>query len=47
MDHDNALTDMGSDSAEIMERCEMLDAAKASLVTRRLEGVSVPVALAA
>ena len=46
VDHGSALMDMGFNPTEVMERCGVLDAAKASLVTRRLEGVSAPVALA-
>ena len=46
VDHGSALMDMGFTPTEIMERCGVLDAAKASLVTRRLEGVPAPVALA-
>ena len=46
VDHGSALMDVGFGPAEAMERCGVLDAAKASLVTRRLEGVPVPVALA-
>ena len=46
VDHGSALMDMGFTPTEVMERCGVLDAAKASLVTRRLEGVSAPVALA-
>ena len=46
MDHGSALMDMGFGPTEVMERCGVLDAAKASLVTRRLEGVPAPVALA-
>ena len=45
VDHGSALMDVGFGPAEAMERCGVLDAAKASLVTRRLEGVPVPVAL--
>ncbi|WCA41686.1 HNH endonuclease signature motif containing protein [Actinomyces oris] len=46
VDHGSALMDMGFGPVEAMERCGVLDAAKASLVTRRLEGVPAPVALA-
>ena len=46
IDHGSALMDMGFTPTEVMERCGVLDAAKASLVTRRLEGVPAPVALA-
>ena len=46
VDHGSTLMDMGFSPTEAMERCGVLDAAKASLVTRRLEGVSAPVALA-
>ena len=46
VDHGSALMDVGFGPVEAMERCGVLDAAKASLVTRRLEGVPVPVALA-
>ena len=46
VDHGSALMDMGFGPTEVMERCGVLDAAKASLVTRRLEGVPAPVALA-
>ena len=46
VDHGSALMDMGFNPTEVMERCGVLDAAKASLVTRRLEGVPAPVALA-
>ena len=45
VDHGSALMDMGFNPTEVMERCGVLDAAKASLVTRRLEGVPAPVAL--
>ena len=45
VDHGSALMDMGFNPTEAMERCGVLDAAKASLVTRRLEGVPAPVAL--
>ena len=44
VDHGSALMDMGFNPTEVMERCGVLDAAKASLVTRRLEGVPAPVA---
>ena len=46
VDHGSTLMDMGFSPTEAMERCGVLDAAKASLVTRRLEGVPAPVALA-
>ena len=46
VDHGSALMDVGFNPTEVMERCGVLDAAKASLVTRRLEGVPAPVALA-
>ena len=46
VDHGSALMDMGFTPTEVMERCGVLDSAKASLVTRRLEGVPAPVALA-
>ena len=46
IDHGSALMNMGCGPTEVMERCGVLDAAKASLVTRRLEGVPAPVALA-
>nr|WP_256693973.1 HNH endonuclease signature motif containing protein [Actinomyces oris] len=46
VDHGSALMDTGFNPTEVMERCGVLDAAKASLVTRRLEGVLAPVALA-
>ena len=46
IDHGSALMDMGFNPTEVMERCGVLDSAKASLVTRRLEGVPAPVALA-
>ena len=46
IDHGSALMNMGFGPTEAMERCGVLDAAKASLVTRRLEGVPAPVALA-
>ena len=46
VDHGSALMDMGFTPTEVMERCGVLDAAKASLVTGRLEGVPAPVALA-
>ena len=46
VDHGSALMDVGFGPTEVMERCGVLDAAKASLVTRRLEGVPAPVALA-
>ena len=46
VDHGQALMSMGFAPVEAMERCGVLDSAKASLVTRRLEGVPAPVALA-
>ena len=46
VDHGSALMDTGFGPTEAMERCGVLDAAKASLVTHRLEGVPAPVALA-
>ena len=46
VDHGSALMDMGFGPTEAMERCGVLDAAKASLVTRRLGDVPAPVALA-
>ena len=46
VDHGSALMDMGFTPTEVMERCGVLDAAKASLVTRRLGDVPAPVALA-
>ena len=46
IDHGSALMDMGFGPTEAMERCGVLEPAKASLVTRRLEGVPAPVALA-
>ena len=46
VDHGSALMDVGFGPTEVLERCGVLDAAKASLVTRRLEGVPAPVALA-
>ena len=46
VDRGSALMDMGFNPTEVMERCGVLDAPKASLVTRRLEGVPAPVALA-
>ena len=46
IDHGSALMDMGFGPTEAMERCGLLDSAKASLVTRRLGDVPVPVALA-
>ena len=46
VDHGSALMDVGFGPVEVMERCGVLDAAKASLVTGRLEGVPAPVALA-
>ena len=46
VDHGQALMSMGFAPVEAMERCGVLDSAKASLVTRRLEDVPAPVALA-
>ena len=46
VDHGGALMSTGLSPTEAMERCGVLDSAKAFLVTRRLEDVSVPVALA-
>ena len=46
VDHGSALMDMGFGPTEAMERCGVLDAAKASLVTRHLGDVPAPVALA-
>ena len=46
VDHGSALMDVGFGPVEVMERCGVLDAAKASLVTRRLGDVPAPVALA-
>ncbi|WP_278698936.1 HNH endonuclease signature motif containing protein [Actinomyces oris] len=46
VDHGSALMDVGFKPVEVMERCGVLDAAKASLVTRRLGDVPAPVALA-
>ena len=46
VDHGSALMDMGFNPTEVMERCGVLDSAKASLVTRRLGDVPAPVALA-
>ena len=46
IDHGQALMGTGFGPVESMERCGVLDAAKASLVTRRLEGVPTLVALA-
>ena len=46
VDHGSALMDVGFGLTEAMERCGVLDAAKASLVTRRLGDVPAPVALA-
>ena len=45
IDHGSALMDMGFGPTEAMERCGVLDSAKASLGTRRLEDVPAPVAL--
>ena len=46
IDHGSALMDVGFEPTEAMERCGVLDSAKASLVTRRLGDVPAPVALA-
>ena len=46
IDHGNTLMNIGFGPVEAMERCGVLDSVKASLVTRRLEDVPVPVALA-
>ena len=46
IDHGSALMNMGFGPTEAMERCGVLDAAKASLVTRHLGDVPAPVALA-
>nr|WP_256701080.1 DUF222 domain-containing protein [Actinomyces naeslundii] len=46
IDHGNALMNIGFGPVEVMERCGVLDSAKAFLVTRRLEDVPVLVALA-
>ena len=46
IDHGSALMNIGFGPVEVMERCGVLDSVKASLVTRRLEDVPVPVALA-
>ncbi len=46
IDHGSALMNIGFGPVEAMERCGVLDSAKASLVTRRLEDVPVLVALA-
>ncbi|MDR0176802.1 HNH endonuclease signature motif containing protein [Actinomyces oris] len=46
VDHGSTLMNMGFGPTEAMERCGVLDAAKASLVTRRLGDVPAPVALA-
>ena len=46
VDHGSALMNIGFGPVEAMERCGVLDSVKASLVTRRLEDVPVPVALA-
>ena len=46
VDHGQALMSMGFAPVEAMERCGVLDSAKAFLVTRRLEGVPTLVALA-
>nr|WP_164719328.1 hypothetical protein [Actinomyces viscosus] len=45
IDHGTALMSAGFGPVEAMERCGVLDSAKACLVTRRLEGVPAPVAL--
>ena len=45
VDHGNALMNIGFGTVEAMERSGVLDSTKASLVTRRLEDVPVPVAL--
>ena len=46
IDHGGALMSTGLSPTEAMERCGVLDSAKAFLVTRRLEDVPTPVALA-
>ena len=46
IDHGSALMNIGFNPTEVMERCGVLDSVKASLVTRRLEDVPVPVTLA-
>ena len=46
VDHGRALMSIGFAPVEAMERCGVLDSAKAFLVTRRLENVPTPVALA-
>ena len=46
VDHGSALMNIGFGPVEAMERCGVLDSVKASLVTRRLEDVPVPVTLA-
>ena len=46
VDHGNTLMNIGFNPTEVMERCGVLDSVKASLVTRRLEDVPVPVTLA-
>ena len=46
IDHGNTLMNIGFNPTEVMERCGVLDSVKASLVTRRLEDVPVPVTLA-
>ena len=46
VDHGSALMSMGFSPVEAMERCGVLDAAKASLVTRCLGDVPAPMALA-
>ena len=45
VDHGNALMNIGFGPVEAMERSGVLESTKASLVTRRLEDVPVPVAL--
>ena len=46
VDHGSALMNIGFGPVEVMERCGVLDSAKAFLVSRRLEDVPVSVALA-
>ena len=46
VDHGSALMNIGFGPVEVMERCGVLDSAKAFLVSRRLEDVPVLVALA-
>ena len=46
IDHGSALMNIGFGPVEVMERCGVLDSAKAFLVSRRLEDVPVLVALA-